>query len=71
MTSPIITIDIHAPLSAAIDLLDGAHVTGLIVTDEAQPIGIFTQSDALASRNLPRSTPIEATYDARVVTQDG
>jgi len=67
MTSPIVTIDIHQPLSAAIDLLDRAHVTGLIVTDEAQPIGMFTQTDALASRDLPRSTPIEATYDAAVI----
>jgi CBS domain-containing protein len=39
----------------------------LIVTDEAQPIGMFTQTDALASRDLPRSTPIEATYDAAVI----
>ena len=67
MTSPIITIDIHEPLGAAIALLDRAHVTGLIVTDEAQPIGMFTQADALASRDLPRSTPIEAAYDAAVI----
>jgi CBS domain-containing protein len=67
MTSPIVTIDIQAPLSAALDLLDRFHVTGLIVTDEAMPIGMFTQTDALASRDLPRSTAVEAAYDAAVI----
>lgn len=67
MTSRIVTIDIQQPLSAAIELLDRSHLTGLIVTDETQPIGMFTQADALASRDLPRSTPIEATYDAAVI----
>lgn len=67
MTSPIFTIDIHEPLSAALEQLDRCHVTGLIVTDEGQPIGMFTQADALASRGLPRSTTIDATYDAAVI----
>jgi CBS domain-containing protein len=67
MTSPIVTIDIHQPLSAALDLLDRFHVTGLIVTDEEHPVGMFSQTDALASRELPRSTPVEAAYDAAVI----
>jgi CBS domain-containing protein len=67
MTSPIVTVDIHQPLSAALDLLDRFHVTGLIVTEDDQPIGMFTQSNALASRDLPRSTLIEAAYDAAVI----
>jgi CBS domain-containing protein len=67
MTSPIVTIDIHQPLSAAVDRLDRFHVTGLIVTDEDQPVGMFTQTDALASRDLPQSTPVEDVYDAAVI----
>ena len=67
MTSPIVTIDIREPLSAALDMLDRFHVTGLIVTEDGQPIGMFTQSNALASREQPRSTPIEAAYDAAVI----
>src|SRR5262249_10405 len=50
MTSPIVTIDIHQPLSAAVDVLDRFHVTGLIVTDDGHPIGMFHQATALASR---------------------
>jgi CBS domain-containing protein len=67
MTGLILSIDARAPLSAAIDLLSRVLVTGLIVTDEGLPIGMFTQLDALASRDLPRSTPVEATYDAAVI----
>ena len=67
MTSPIVSVDIHQPLSAALDLLGRFHVTGLIVTEGEQPIGMFTQANALASRDLPRSTAIEAAYDAAVI----
>lgn len=67
MTSPILSIDVKAPLSAAIDLLARVPVTGLIVTEECRPIGVFTQLDALASRDLPRGTPVETTFDAAVI----
>jgi CBS domain-containing protein len=71
MTAPVVTIDIHEPLSVALDRLDRFHVTGLIVTDETQPVGMFTQADALASRDLPRSTTVDATYDAAVICLPG
>ena len=67
MTSPIATIDVHRPLSAALDLLDRRRVTGLIVTDEGHPIGMFAQADALASRELPGPSSIEDTYDPAVI----
>lgn len=67
MTSPIVTLDVRAPLSAAIDVLSRVLITGVIVTEETRPIGVFTQLDALASRDLPRSTPIETTFDAGVI----
>jgi len=61
MTSRIVAIDIKQPLSAAIDLLDRSHVTGLIVTDENQPIGMFTLVDLLRRVVLagkPLTTPL-------------
>lgn len=67
MTGLILSVDVHAPLSDAIDLLARVSVSGLIVTDEGLPVGMFTQLDALASRDLPRTTPVEATYDAAVI----
>jgi len=71
MTSPIATVDVHQPLSTALDLLDRRHVTGLIVTEDGQPIGMFAQADALASRELPRSNSIEGTYDPAVICVPG
>jgi CBS domain-containing protein len=67
MTSPIATIDVHQPLSTALDLLDRRHVTGLIVTEDDRPIGMFAQADALASRELPGPSSIEDTYDPAVI----
>lgn len=67
MTSPIMSIDVAEPLSRASELLDRVHVLGLIVTEAEQPIGMFTQVEALASRDLPRSTPVEAVYSAAVI----
>jgi CBS domain-containing protein len=67
MTSPIISLDVKAPLSAAIDLLARVQISGIIVNEEARPIGVFTQLDALASRDLPRGTPLEETFDPAVI----
>jgi CBS domain-containing protein len=67
MTALILSVDVHAPLSAAVELLARVPVSGLIVTDEGLPVGMFTQLDVLASRDLPRGTPVEATYDAAVI----
>jgi CBS domain-containing protein len=67
MTGLILSVDVHASLAAAIELLARVSVSGLIVTDEGLPVGMFTQLDALASRDLPRTTPVETTYDAAVI----
>jgi CBS domain-containing protein len=67
MTALVLSIDVHAPVSAAVELLAHVSVSGLIVTDEGLPVGMFTQLDALASRDLPRGTPVETTYDAAVI----
>lgn len=67
MTGQVISIDARAPISAAVDLLARIGVTGLIVTEEERPIGMFTQENALASRDLPRGTPVDETYDAGVI----
>ncbi|HWO18456.1 MAG TPA: CBS domain-containing protein [Kofleriaceae bacterium] len=67
MTALVLSIDVHSPVSAAFELLARVSVSGLIVTDAGLPVGMFTQLDALASRDLPRSTPVETTYDAAVI----
>jgi len=67
MTQPILSVDVHAPISGAIDLLAHVPVTALIVTEHGGPIGTFSQDDVLACRDLPRSTPIDTVYDAAVI----
>lgn len=60
MSSPVFTFPARETLSVATDRLEKAHVTGLVVIDEeGWPIGIFSQRDALESRELPASTPVE------------
>jgi CBS domain-containing protein len=67
MTSPIVTVDVATPISRAIELLDRVHVTGLIVVEEGQPVGMFDQLEALASRDLPGDTPVEEVFSAAVI----
>lgn len=67
MTAPIVTIEIRKPIAAATELIEQLRVSQVIVTDDGQPVGIFAQSDALATRDLPRSTPLADTYDAAVL----
>jgi CBS domain-containing protein len=67
MTAQVISLDVRATLGAAIELLARVPITGVIVTEEDLPIGMFTQQDALASRDLPRGTPIDETYEAAVI----
>lgn len=67
MTSPVVTIAPRAPLGSAVDLLDRLRVSALVVVDEDTPVGLFTQTEALAARDLPRATPIEALYERELV----
>lgn len=67
MTAPIVTIDIRDHIGAATEMLETLRVSQLIVIDDGQPVGVFAQADALATRDLPRGTPLADTYDAAVL----
>jgi CBS domain-containing protein len=67
MTSPVVTVSPRAPLSSAIELLDRLHVGALLVTDDGHPLGVFSQTEALATRDLLRSTSLEALFDPALV----
>jgi CBS domain-containing protein len=67
MTSPVLTIPASATLDTAVDRLDRAHVTALVVVDDRWPIGTFTQAEALAARDLPHSTRIDDLHDPSVI----
>lgn len=60
MSTPVFTIPLTAPLSLATDRLEKARVSGLCVVDESDwPVGTFTQTEAIAARDVPAETPIE------------
>lgn len=59
MSSPVFTVRANEPVSLATDRLEQAHVSGLVVVDEGWAVGVFTQREALESRDVPRDTRIE------------
>jgi CBS domain-containing protein len=71
MSTPVISVRVAQPLSAAVAALDEAHVTGVVVVENDWPIGVFTQTEALACRDLARDTPIEDVYDPAILCMPG
>lgn len=67
MSSPILTVKTTDPLSVADGRLERAHVTGLVVVEDDWPVGIFTQVEAIAARNLPRDTRVEDVFDQALI----
>ncbi len=63
MSAPVFSVNAHQPISLAIERLEHARVTGLIVLDDGWPVGVFTQIEAMQARDLPRDTLIEEVYD--------
>ena len=59
MSSPAFTVRAKEPISLAADRLPKAHVSGLVVVEDLWPVGVFTQEQALASRDLPTTTAVE------------
>ncbi len=67
MTAPVVTIDVGRPLSLAMEWLDRAHITGLVVTENEWPVGVFTQEEALAARDVDVATPVGDLHDAALI----
>lgn len=67
MTAPVVTIRVEQPLSLAMEWLDRAHITGLVVTENDWPVGVFTQEEALAARDVAADTPVGELHDAALI----
>ena len=63
MSTPLFTVKAQQPISAATERLEHARVTGLVVLDEDFPVGVFTQLEAMQSRDLPRDTRVDEVFD--------
>ncbi len=67
MSTPLFSVKAQQPLSAAIERLEHARVTGLVVVDDDFPVGVFTQLEAMQSRELPRDTPVNEVFDPAIL----
>jgi len=68
MSSPLFTVRCEEPLSLATERLGKARVSGLVVLEGDWPVGVFTESEALAARDAPRDLPIEECMSAAMLT---
>lgn len=70
MTSPVATVDLGLSIDAAVHHLDQAKTRALVVVDGDQPVGVFTQADAIKARALPadlRALPVEQVMNYRIL----
>ena len=70
MSSPAFTVRCDEPVSLATERLEKAGVTGLIVVDQDFPVGLFTQREALESRDESRETVVEAVMSCAMLALD-
>lgn len=67
MSSPLFTVRATESASLATERLEKAGVTGLVVVDDGLPVGVFTQTEALAARHDPRDTPVQDVMSVRIL----
>jgi predicted transcriptional regulator len=73
MTTPVETIDLGAPIHDAIDRLTDANIRGLVVVDGEWPVGVFTHTEAIKARSLPRemlARPVEQVMSYETICLD-
>ncbi len=62
MSSPVVSVSVDDTINEASKVLAQTNVHGLVVVDGEMPVGVFTQSEALAALKLPyalRERPVE------------
>jgi predicted transcriptional regulator len=67
MSSPVATIDVEQSVATGAERLDRDHFTGLVVTENDWPVGVFTQEEAIATRDLPAMVTIGTVLDPALV----
>lgn len=71
MRTPAVSINIGDTIDDALALLASAHLHGLVVVDGLSPVGVFTHTEALASRRLApalRAGPVEEMMNAETLS---
>lgn len=70
MSSPAFTVRATEPISMAVERLEKAHISGLIVVDDGWPVGLFTQREALESRDESGDTRVEHVMNPAMLALD-
>lgn len=70
MTSPMLSVEALDTVGHATDLLEDAHVAGVVVLEDGRAVGLFTQTEALQARELPATTPVEEVMNYALVCLD-
>lgn len=63
----VISVEADRPVAYAVDRMAAVERSGLVVTEEGWPVGVFTQADALAARDAPATDRVEAWMDPRII----
>ena len=67
MNAPVVTVDAADPLALALERMNLEHHSSVVVTDDGFPVGVLTQADALAARDVPPDRPVEGWMDPRIL----
>lgn len=70
MSHPVFSVSFDDSLAVAVERLDKAHVSGLVVMEDDWPIGVFTQIEALEAKDLARDTPVEQALSPAMLCLD-
>jgi CBS domain-containing protein len=68
MSSPVFTIRAEETLGLAVERLERARVSGLVVVEDEWPVGVFTQREALEARDVRRNTAVEDLMNPRLLS---
>lgn len=67
MSAPVFTIRDEEPLGEALERLDRGHASGLVVVEDGWPVGIFSKTEALDARDLPRTMAVGDVMSPKVL----
>ncbi len=67
MSAPVEVVDVEETVAKAVDQLEKSHVSGLIAVENEWPVGVFTQVEALAARDLEDDTLVEDAMDPALI----
>jgi len=67
MSSPVLSVTATAPIADALEKLEHANITGLVVVENDWPVGLFTQYEAMQSRDVERDTAVDDVMDPAMI----